>query len=191
MPSHDLEGTFAQLEAHLREGVGVSAARSDPFFYVVFPPEQTLEVKRRMRVWTARLRNVGITVEQLSFSDLIWDLVDASGLWDEWLEVEPYFDRHEVNEAIATVLREGDALVRQIATRVETSRPGVVLFLTEAELLHPYFRARALENALHDRVKIPTVVFYPGRRAGQFGLHFLDFYGEDANYRATILGGIA
>jgi len=57
-------------------------------------------------------------------------------------------------------------------------------------MLHPYFRARVLEGVLHDRVKVPTVVFYPGRRSGQFGLHFLGFYPEDGNYRATLIGGL-
>jgi hypothetical protein len=40
-------------------------------------------------------------------------------------------------------------------------------------MLHPYFRVRAIESALHDRVSVPTVVFYPGRRVGQFGLSSL------------------
>ena len=44
-----------------------------------------------------------------------------------------------------------------------------------------------LEAAL---LKVPTVVFYPGRRSGQFGLHFLGFYPEDGNYRATLIGGL-
>ena len=32
---------------------------------------------------------------------------------------------------------------------------------------------------------------HQGQRAGQFGLHFLDFYPYDGNYRATLLGGLA
>jgi hypothetical protein len=57
-------------------------------------------------------------------------------------------------------------------------------------MLHPYFRARILESILHDRIKVPTVIFYPGRRSGQYGLHFLGFYPEDGNYRATLIGGL-
>jgi len=34
------------------------------------------------------------------------------------------------------------------------------------------------------------VIFYPGRRSGQYGLHFLGFYEFDGNYRATLLGGL-
>ena len=61
--------------------------------------------------------------------------------------------------------------------------------VTDAGLVHPYFRIRTLESALHDRVKIPTVIFYPGRRSGQYGLCFLGFYSVDGNYRSTLIGG--
>jgi hypothetical protein len=59
----------------------------------------------------------------------------------------------------------------------------------EAALLHPWFRVRMLETWFHDAIRCPTVLFYPGRRSGQFGLHFLGFYPEDGNYRSTIVGG--
>ena len=65
-----------------------------------------------------------------------------------------------------------------------------MVFVTDTIALHPYFRARSLESGLHDRVKVPTVIFYPGRRSGQYGLHFLGFYEFDGNYRATLLGGL-
>jgi len=55
--------------------------------------------------------------------------------------------------------------------------------------MHPFFRAHVIESALTDKIKVPTVLLYPGRRSGQFGLHFLDFYPVDGNYRATIVGG--
>lgn len=191
MPSSDLDDTFSHLEARLLEGAGLSASRSDPFFYFVFPPEQAIEVKRRLLPWTARLRNAEIEVERLSLSDLMWQLIDEAGTWDEWLEAEPEAEQREVNEAISSLLRTGNALVERVAAHIAAARTGSVVFLTETEMLHPFFRVRALESALHDRVRVPTVVFYPGRRSGQFGLHFLDFYPYDGNYRATLLGGLA
>ena len=70
------------------------------------------------------------------------------------------------------------------------ARPKTVVFLTDAHALHPYFRIRTLESGLHDRIKTPTVILYPGRRSGQYGLHFLNFYPVDGNYRSTIIGGM-
>jgi Domain of unknown function (DUF1788) len=146
-------------------------------------------VKRLLPVWSARLRNRGIEVQRVSFSDLLWKLIEASGRWDAWLEVENEYDREQVNESIRDVLRSDDALIKEVAAVVGQERANIVVFLTETEMLHPYFRVRTLESALHDNVKVPTVVFYPGRRVGQFGLRFLDFYPEDGNYRATLIGG--
>lgn len=189
MPS--LDSTFAELAAKLRDPEALNPAKSDPLFYFVHDPAETLEVKRKLPVWAAALAKDGWTVEQVSLSELLWQVVEASGRWEEWLAIEPDADATEINEAIRDVLRSGNALVEAVARHVETPRPRTLVFLTDAAMLHPYFRARALESGLHDRVCVPTVLFYPGRRSGQYGLHFLGFYPVDGNYRSTLVGGIA
>lgn len=188
MPS--LDEDFKQLAGRLAEPASLSASRSDPFYYFAYPPEKAIEVKRKLPVWIASLRNNGIEVTTVSFSQILWELIDASGRWEAWLEVEQDADQSEVNDAIRDVLRSGNALVERVASLVSTPRPNSAVFLTDTEMLHPYFRVRILENALHDRVHVPTVVFYPGLRTGQFGLRFLGYYDEDANYRATLIGGL-
>lgn len=185
MPS--LEADFDALTARLRDP---QPRGSDPFYYFVYPPEQALTVKEQLPIWTARLRNLGLTVERVALGELLWQVVDASGHWPIWLEFENGADQQDVNESVRDALRIRNALVDRVATALASPRPNTVVFLTEAELLHPYFRVRSLESALHDRIKAPTVVLYPGRRAGQFGLHFLGFYPEDSNYRATLIGGL-
>ncbi len=187
MPS--LDDTFRQLVGYLRQSGSLSASRSDPFYYLVYPPKETLEIKRRIPIWSAQLRNTGMEVIRISFSDLLWDLIDASQRWDAWLEVENEVNQEQVNDAIRNVLSSSNRLIGKVAEVIRQEQPDTVVFLTETEMLHPYFRARILESALHDQIKVPTVVFYPGRRSGQFGLHFLDMYPEDGNYRATIIGG--
>ena len=123
-------------------------------------------------------------------STLIWELIDECGRWDQWLEAEAGADLEDVNEAVRSVLRDSNALVNRVESIVAVQRPRSLIFFTDTETLHPYFRVRVLENALHDRVKTPVVVFYPGRRAGQFGLRFLNVHDEDPNYRSTIFGGL-
>jgi len=188
MPS--LDETFEALATHLRQPESLDPAKSDPFFYFVHDPGETLLVKQKLGVWSAALRNDGWTVEQVSLSKLMWDIVDASGRWQEWMELESDADSEALNDAIRDVLRTDNLLVESLARRVSTERPRTIVFITDAAALHPYFRARALEGGLHDRVKVPTVLFYPGRRSGQYGLHFLAFYDFDGNYRATLLGGL-
>jgi len=183
-----LEDDFEQLLPHWRE---TQHSTRDPFYYFVYAPDQALTVKAQLPVWIARLHNDGITAERVSFSDLLWEIVDASGHWQTWLDYEDGADQHDVNESVRDVLRLQDALVGRVAALVAERREKTVVFLTDTEMLHPYFRVRTLESVLHDRIRIPLVVLYPGRRVGQFGLHFLGFYPEDPNYRATLIGGLA
>ena len=180
---------FERLSQLLQAPGSLSASTTDPIFYFVYPPEETFELRRRLRAWEGQLATAGLTVLRISFSDLIWQTIDESGRWREWLSSEPYFSTQEVNETIQAALRDG-GLLGKIEAAV--GQPGLktVIFFTDAEMLHPYFRVRILESALHDRVKVPIVIFYPGRRAGQFGLKFLDLYPEDGNYRATVVGSI-
>jgi hypothetical protein len=94
-----------------------------------------------------------------------------------------------INEAVRDVLRAETGLVETVAEYVAQPIPDRVFFLTDAGLVHPYFRLRSLESGLHDRVQVPMVILYPGRRSDQYGLHFLGFYSVDGNYRSTLLGG--
>lgn len=187
MPS--LDETFDVLKGHLSDPDLLSPARSDPFFYFIHDPGQTLEIKRKLHVWSAALRRDGWTVEQVSLSHLLWTVVEESGRWEEWLGLEPDADLEQMNEAVRDVLR-GHAFVEGVAEHVSEARPKSIVLLTDAASLHPYFRVRALESTLHDRVRVSTVLFYPGYRSGQHGLRFLGFYPEDGNYRSTLVGGL-
>jgi hypothetical protein len=188
MPS--LDDTFDALMNHLRHPEGLNPAKSDPFFYFVHDPAETLAAKQKLAVWSSALRNEGWTVETVSLSKLIWQIVNNSGRWDEWLALESDADTESMNEAISDVLRSDNVLVESLARHISHERDRTLVFVTDVAALHPYFRARSLESGLHDRVKVPTVLFYPGTRSGQYGLHFLGFYEFDGNYRATLLGGL-
>ena len=183
-----LDAHFEELRQRLGDPDALNPAHSDPIFYFVYLPSQILTMRKLLPGWIARLGNEnGLAVEMLSLSEVMWELVDASGRWDAWLEVEPDHDLEDINEAVRDVLRD-DALVRRVAEQTTMFRENVVLFITDVELLHPYFRSRVIENYLNNKVQIPTIFFYPGRRAGQYGLHFLEFYPEDPGYRSTLVG---
>ena len=184
-----LDERFNELRTQLGQPATLNPAKSDPIFYFVYPAAQMLELKRRIPIWTAQLRNDGFEVLRVSLSKLLWELVDASGRYEAWLELEGGADLEQVNEAVRDVLRADDRLAERVVARIEEASERGLVLLTEAEMLHPYFRTRIVESKLHDRVRVPTVIFYPGRRSGQYGLHFLEFYPVDGNYRSTLIGG--
>ncbi len=186
-----LDATFDELRQRLQSPDALNPAKSDPVFYFVHAPHQTLELKTKLPLWSAVLRQDGKDVVTVSLTDLVWKLIDESGRWEDWLEVEPEAELVQINESVRDVLRVENGLVESVAEYVAQNVPDRVLVLTDAGLVHPYFRVRTLESGLHDRVQVPTVIFYPGRRSGQYGLHFLGFYSVDGNYRSTLIGGQA
>jgi BREX protein BrxB len=184
-----LDETFKQLVDLIKQPEMLNPAKSDPFFYFVHDSADTLVIKQKLDVWSASFRNDGWTVERISLANLLWQIIDESGRWEEWLQIEPEVESTEINDAVRDVLREGNSLVKAIVPYVQTPKQRTILFITDTAVLHPYFRSRAIETGLHDRVKVPTVMFYLGTRSGQYGLHFLGFYPVDGNYRSTLLGG--
>jgi len=189
MPS--LDESFQRLMEHLTQPQALNPAQSDPIYYFVHDSNETFAVKQKLTVWSAQLKNRGWEVLTICLSQILWDIIKNSGRWEEWLQLESEADVTAINESVRDVLRSGNTFVNAIAKLISEARSKTVVFLTDAHALHPYFRIRTLESGLHDRITSPTVIFYPGRRSGQYGLHFLDFYPVDGNYRSTIIGGMA
>jgi len=185
-----LDDDFNEMIEKIRDPDALNPAKSAPVFYFCYRLVQMLDLKRHLPRWMSKIREIGFEVRRVSLADIIWDIVDKSGRWEMWLQLEAEADIDQINEAVRDVLRQGNALVNRVAESVSTVSEGTIVFLTEAELLHPYLRTRVIEEYLHNRATVCTIIFYPGERSGQFGLKFLGFYKEDSGYRSTIIGGL-
>lgn len=190
-----LDTSFLELRSRLGSVDRLNPTHADPFFHFVHRPEETADLMRALPRWRARLEEDGWRVHISSVAEMMWQVIAASGRWDAWIEIEPDSSTAETVEAMRDALRtkEGSGLpglAPAILDLVSRRGAGRLLLLTDVALLHPFFRVRAIESLVHDRVACPTVLFYPGTRAGQFGLRFLGFYSEDANYRSSIIGGL-
>ena len=191
-----LETSFLELRSHLGSEDRLNPTHADPFFHFVHRPEEISDLMRALPRWRARLEENGWRVHICSIAEMMWQVIAASGRWDTWIEIEPDSSTAETVDAVRDALRTKEGagqpgLAPAILELVSRPEPGRLLLLTDAALLHPFFRVRVIESLVHDRVGCPTVLFYPGTRAGQFGLRFLGFYPEDANYRSSIIGGAA
>ncbi len=188
---YSLDNAFDELLEKIRDPDALNPAKSAPVFYFRYPPEMMLTVKKHLPRLISRVKQeAGLEVRRISLADVIWDIVDKSGRWDIWLDLEGGADADQINEAIRDVLRQGNTLINQITQAIASIPGNTIVFLTEAELLHPYLRTRVIEEYLHSQAIICTIIFYPGERSGQFGLKFLGFYKEDSGYRSTIIGGL-
>jgi Domain of unknown function (DUF1788) len=198
-----LDRAFQELRSQLGPRDRLTPTHADPFFTFVHDPAETLELHRRLRRWRSTLENDGFKVEVHSLSELAWAVVDASQRWDDWLEAEEPGRYASVNRSMRDVLLDDEG---GAARATPGARPGLLgklsellqgedrkrlVLLTDAALLHPWFRADKIGTSLHDRIQCPTVLFYPGTRRGQYGLRLLDLYPEDnGGYRTTLVGGL-
>ena len=187
---YSLDKAFNELIDKIRDPDALNPAKSAPVFYFRYPTDCMLALKKNFPRLTARMKEAGFEVCRVSLADIMWDIVDKAGRWDIWLDLEKDADIEQINEAVRDVLRQGNALINRVAEAVASVPKRSVVFLTEAELLHPYLRTRIVEEYLHNKAAVCTVIFYPGDRSGQFGLKFLGFYKEDSGYRSTIIGGL-
>ena len=64
-----LKADFDELVTRIRHGRELGHASFEPIYYLVFPPAQILEVKRRLPAWMAQLRNDGWEVHPFSIAE--------------------------------------------------------------------------------------------------------------------------
>jgi hypothetical protein len=189
-----LQASFKELRERLNSGgTSFSNTGDDPVFYLVFRPEEMLEVKRRLKQWTAKLKIDGWAVHKFSMAKAVHEILRNQALRDVWLEseTEAPLDFASINATLRDALMADDALKSALQQKLEqlAGQPAALLLVTDIEALHPYLRVGTIEQKLQGRFTVPTVFLYPGIRTGKATLKFLGIYPEDGNYRSTHIGG--
>ena len=75
-----LRDNFAELLTRIQHGREFGHASFEPIYYLVFPPQQILEVKRQLPAWMARLHNEGWDVTVFSMAEAIADILGQAPL---------------------------------------------------------------------------------------------------------------
>ena len=187
-----LRDNFAELLTRIQHGREFGHASFEPMYYLVFPPQQILEVKRQLPAWRTRLHNEGWEVHVFSMAEAIAELLAHAPLRQIWLTA----DRNaplawdKTNRSLANALARGalQARLEAVLAPLEGHRNAIVL-VTDLEALHPYLRIGAIESQSQGKCHVPTVFLYPGVRTGKTHLKFLGFYPEDGHYRSVHVGG--
>ncbi len=180
---------FNELRGLLKNGMGsIRPTGFDPVYYLLFPPQQIIEVKQRLPEWEAQLVVDGFQAHHLSMTRVINDYFRAHELREPLVEAARLqADDHSViTRSLTTHLHQdnvvGSAILRAIESHQHDSTS--VLFLTDLEALHPFLRIGAVEQQLVGKFSIPTVVLYPGTAGGAYSRRFLGVHKEDGNYRS-------
>ncbi len=80
-----LKADFNELLERIRHGRELGHASFEPIYYLIFPPDQILTVKRQMPAWTAKLKNDGWLVHQFSIAESIEEILTKAPLRKLWL----------------------------------------------------------------------------------------------------------
>ncbi len=188
-----LKANFDELRKRIRHGRDLGPASFEPIFYLVFSPDQILEVKRQTPAWIAKLHQEGWEVEIFSIAEQISKIFHADIRYPLWLSADRKAPLNwtKTNQSLANAITANNALQERLEAVLQSmeGRPNALVLVTDLEALHPYLRIGALESQLQGKFHVPTIFLYPGIRTGKTRLKFLGFYPEDGNYRSVHVGG--
>ena len=190
-----LNTDFSELMGRVSAGREFWHASFEPIFYLIFHPQQILQVKRQMPAWSAKLRNEGWDVHVFSMAAAVQEVFDEmpafiKKTWEKQDAASP-LQWQKTNGSLAEALTKKSALQNKLEAKLTEleNKPNTILLVTDVEALHPYLRIGSMESQLQGKFHVPTVFFYPGIRTGKTQLKFLGFYPEDGNYRSVHVGG--
>lgn len=194
MPSSD--ELFDELLLRLKTVDRFNAMGGEPVYYLVFPVDQMLEMKRSRKVLESRLSLDGWTPTVLSLAEVVNGIFQADSDRPIILESEKSYlddgDIASINESLRSILLGSgiDRVTTRILSELESlkGKEGAILIITDVEALHPYLRIGAVEQRLQGRCPVPVVILYPGNRTGNSTLQFLGIWPDDGNYRSTHIG---
>lgn len=200
---YSLKTELERLEAHLPPNPPQFQVHASlPVAILRYDPTDEWELRRQLVLLAGRLDGKGCRLVQVSLADVFWSCLqdyDPPDAVRQLVEIERSegFDAAQryCGRALNPNLQDRPDLVsfaQAVAVRLATLDPERdVAFLTRAGVLGPWiYPVSNLVDNLQGRVRVPTVLCYPGRREGQTGLVFLDLPEREAlgSYRVNIYG---
>lgn len=188
-----LRADFDELRERIKHGRELGHASFEPIFYLVFPPEQILEVKRQTPAWQSKLHQDQWEVHVFSIAEHLWALLKEDPFWALCVAEDKSapLDWQRSNKALADIISTGNGLLGRLEAvlAAQEGKKNALVLVTDLEALHPFIRIGAIESQLQGKFHVPTIFLYPGVRTGKTRLRFLGFYPEDGNYRSVHVGG--
>ncbi len=186
-----LKSNFDELRERIRHGRGLGHASFEPIYYLIFPPNEILEVKRQTPAWISKLHQEGWDVHTFSVAEHVWKILRADPLWSLCIEQDKSapLNWERTNKALSDILTLDNRLMKELENTLKPLEGNSLLLVTDLEALHPFLRIGSIESQLQGQFHAPTIFLYPGIRTGKTNLKFLGFYPEDGNYRSVHVGG--
>lgn len=167
----------------------LSAYHDMPFAIFQYPETAEFALRQEVALLATRLtQKHGKRVTVVSLSELMKTAITSQVALPKLFEAEKLVGLQQSVESVATLLADQGQLDQLIIQSVPPDADPLVdvMFLTRAGALYPVFRVAPIVERLMGKVKVPVVLFYPGRRVGAAGLSFMGVHDPDYGYRPKI-----
>lgn len=175
----------------------ISTYQGVPFALFVYPPTAERELRREMTMLVTRVQQAsGRRVHVISMADLLWEAIrkayppDGERLFEAergFREEDQEQRLSQLRDNMEQLLSEVLPIPEQIRRRAEGLSPERdIIFVSRVGALFPAYRTSALLDNLMGKVTVPTIIFYPGTRAGTNSLRYMDSLDAIHSYRCKL-----
>lgn len=189
MSFQDRLAALKPLLARRDTATAISAYHNLPYAIFHYDPADEFRLRADLRLLATQLDNAGKRVTFISLAECLSEVLSAPDLSvDVLAEAEVNSGTEALVDTLNHVLTEESPLDELVAARVpkDADPERDLLFLVRAGALFPFYRTSALLERMMGRVKIPSILFFPGRFYSPAGLGFMGVLDPEHNYRARI-----
>jgi len=173
----------------------IATSHDVPYAVLRYSPTDEWVMRREIRLLKTRLEAGGKTVVSISLADLLWESIKRSEGLDTVVELERDRGYVEAQSQLATYLSDEDwcPLAQLIEESLEGHDPKTTIaFLVRVAAMSPaiYDMSTLLGDMQVRKIRVPTILFYPGSLDGTTNLRFMDIKEREAlgHYLVKIYG---
>lgn len=134
----------------------------DPYFIYPYDPRDALEIAASKKRIKTKLAQKGIEVLEVNLYDLVVEVLQERGVWDDLIELEPTISKDDFREGLRSMLDPGDDLAPAIRSKL-AAQPFDIFFLTGIGEVFPFIRSHSVLNNLQTVAgEKPMLMFFPG-----------------------------
>lgn len=134
----------------------------DPYFIYPYDPRDALEIAASKKRIKTKLAQKGIAVLEVNLYDLVVEVLQDRGVWDDLIELEPTISKDDFREGLRSMLDPGDDLAPAIRAKL-AAQPFDIFFLTGIGEVFPFIRSHSVLNNLQTVAgDKPMLMFFPG-----------------------------
>jgi len=178
------ENKIERALLYLQKPSKLSPTGYSPIVYLVYQPEDVFVVRNLLDTFLQpKAEFIGFTPHFISMGELIDRFINNHEYLNFW--TDPSVTEAELYKSIKQEITNSDYLENALINiqQAYAQESHSLLIIKDVEMLHPFNMMGVIENKIYNKIKVPTLVLYPGETQGT-ARSFLGIYNQDGNYRS-------